>query len=88
MLIVEILSPSNRAETWVNVRAYTSIPSVQEILMLSSTEIRAYTLRREADGSWPDIPSTTADGDLVPASVGLTVALARFYRTTRLARPA
>jgi len=30
VLIVEILSPSNQAETWANVWTYTTIPSVKE----------------------------------------------------------
>src|SRR4029077_8000099 len=33
-LIVEILSPSNEAESWANVWAYTTIPSVREIVVL------------------------------------------------------
>lgn len=32
VLVIEILSPSNQADTWNNVWAYTTIPSVQEIL--------------------------------------------------------
>jgi Uma2 family endonuclease len=46
VLIVEIPSPSNRAETWQNVWSYTTIPSLQEILILSSTAVRASLLRR------------------------------------------
>ena len=38
VLIVEILSPSNRSETWQNVWSFTTIPSVREILVLSSTK--------------------------------------------------
>jgi Uma2 family endonuclease len=30
VLLVEILSPSNRSETWINVWAYTTIPSVND----------------------------------------------------------
>src|SRR5665213_1528382 len=44
VLIVEILSPSNRADTWRNVWAFTTIPSLQEVLLLSSTAIRAEVL--------------------------------------------
>jgi Uma2 family endonuclease len=56
VLIVEILSPSNRAETWSNVWTYTTMPSVQEILVIRSTDIGADLLRRGADGAWPDGP--------------------------------
>ena len=86
VLIAEILSPSNRAETWQNVWTFTTIPSLQEILLLSSTAIRAELLRREADGSWPATPTVIEDGDLMLDSIGFTVPLAAIYRTTRLAR--
>ena len=38
VLLVEIFSPGNKSETWANVWAYTTIPSVQEILVIDSTE--------------------------------------------------
>jgi Uma2 family endonuclease len=86
ILIVEILSPSNRAETWKNVWSYTTIPSLREILILSSTAIRAELLRRGSDGSWPAAPTVIDVGDLVLDSIGFTASLAAIYRTTRLAR--
>jgi Uma2 family endonuclease len=86
VLIVEILSPSNRAETWRNVWSFTTIPSLMEILLLSSTAIRADLLRRGADGSWPAGATVIEDGDLVLDSIGFTVPLAAIYRTTRFAR--
>ena len=86
MLIVEILSPSNRADTWRNVWTYTTIPSLQEILLLSSTSVRAELLRRGNDGNWPAASSVIEGGDLLLASIDLTVPLAAIYRTTRLAR--
>jgi Uma2 family endonuclease len=86
VLIVEILSPSNRAETWKNVWSYTTIPSLREILILSSTAMRAELLRRGSDESWPASSSAIEDGDLTLDSIDFTVALAAIYRTTRLAR--
>jgi Uma2 family endonuclease len=85
VLIVEILSPSNRAETWQNVWSFTTIPSLREILILSSTAIRAELLRRDGDGNWPAAPTVIEDGDLVLDSIDFTVKLAEIYRTTRLA---
>ncbi len=85
VLLVEILSPSNQAETWSNVWTYTTIPSVQEILVLRSASIGAELLRREADGGWPETPELITGGDLVFQSVGLRVPLHELYRTTRLA---
>ena len=46
LLIVEILSPTNEADTWENVWTYVSIPSVQEVLVLRSASIAADLLRR------------------------------------------
>jgi Uma2 family endonuclease len=86
LLIVEILSPSNHAETWRNVWSYTTIPSLQEILILSSTAIRAELIHRGGDGDWPATAVVTEHGDLTLDSVGLTVPLAAIYRNTRLAR--
>ena len=86
VLIVEILSPSNRAETWRNVWSYTTIPSLREILILSSAGVRAELLRRDEDGNWPAASTVIEDGDLILDSIGLTVPLAAIYRTTRLAR--
>ena len=84
MLIIEILSPSNRAETWSNVWTYVTIPSVQEILVLRSDTIGAELLRRGADGTWPERPEVIETGDLVLGSVEFSVQLADIYRTTRL----
>ena len=51
VLLIEILSPSNEVETNANVWAYTTIPSVREILTIHSTRIAASLLRRGADGA-------------------------------------
>jgi len=87
VLIIEILSPSNQAETWANVWAYITIPSVREILVLSSLTIRADILRRRADSTWPEEPEMIVHGDLVLESIGFRAPLSDIYRTTRLRRP-
>jgi Uma2 family endonuclease len=84
VLLIEILSPSNRAETWSNVWSYTTIPSVREILVLHSTRIGADLLRRDADGMWPERPQAIEQDNLTLDSVGYTGQLAAFYRTTWL----
>jgi Uma2 family endonuclease len=85
VLLVEILSPSTQAETWSNVFAYTTIPSVKEILVLSTAVIGAELLRRNTDGTWPKQPACVEGGNLVLESIGLNLPLAAAYRTTRLA---
>ena len=81
ILIVEVLSPSNQAETWANVWTYTTIPSVQEILVLRTATIRADLLRRNADGNWPDRPEVVHEGELSLESIGFRIAIEAIYRT-------
>ena len=89
VLIVEILSPSNEVETWANIWAYTTIPSVAEILIVSSTKIGAELLRRNADGTWPEDPEqVTPDAPLRLESLDFETPLTAFYRTTALNRTA
>lgn len=86
VLLVEILSPSNEAETWANIWAYISIPSVTEILALHSTRIEAELLRRAPGGAWPEQPEVIRrNGLLHLASVDFSTPLAAVYRTTSLA---
>ena len=84
VVIAEILSPGNQSDTWNNIWAYTSILTVQEVLVMHSTRIGAELLRRGPDGAWPVDPAPVASGDLVLDSIGLRVPLADVYRTTRL----
>jgi Uma2 family endonuclease len=85
VLLVEILSPSNQAETWTNIWSYLTIPSLREVLVLRSTAISAQLLRRGTDGSWPDRPIAVTAGVLELESIGLSVELTALYRGTRLA---
>jgi len=88
ILLIEILSPSNETETRANIWAYTTIPTVHEILAVRSTRIEAELLIRNADGSWPAEPDIIGPGGAVRLpSIGYTAPLATFYRTTALATP-
>ncbi len=86
VLLVEILSPSNQADTWANVWAYATIPSVREILVMHSLTIRAEILRRGADGDWPAEPEIVTAGELRLDSLDYRAPIAALYRTTPLAR--
>ena len=86
VLLIEILSPSNEAETWANIWAYASIPSVQEIVAVHSTRVEAELLRRNTDGTWPAEPEiVTADGVLSLTGIAYGTPLIALYRTTALA---
>ena len=84
VLVIEILSPSNQAKTWTNVWAYTSIPSVQEILVLHADRVAAELLRRSPQGEWPDRPIAVTEGELALESIGFRVAPAELYARTGL----
>ena len=85
VLLIEILSPSNEPLTRANVWAYTTVPSVVEILLLGSVRVEAELLRCGADGSWPEAPIFLgAEDDLDLASIGFRAPLRSFYRTTDL----
>lgn len=85
VLLVEILSPSNPAETWINVWAYTTIPSVQEVLVIRSDAPGALILKRKTDGTWPDVPVSIETGDVTLDSIGLSLPLNALYAGTWLA---
>lgn len=86
VLLIEILSPSNTEQTWENVWAYTTIPSVTEILVISSPAIAAELLRRNSDGSWPEQSTELGDGEMLRlTSIEFELALSSAYRTAIVA---
>jgi Uma2 family endonuclease len=88
LILIEILSPSNEAETRANVWTYLTIPTVMEVLVVNSTRIEAELLRRNPDGTWPEVPQRLGPGDILEVdSIGFSVPLAALYRTTTLAMP-
>ncbi len=88
ILLIEVLSPGNQTETWLNVWTYTLVPSVQEILVLHTTSVRADLLCRGPDGAWPMAPERVTEGDLALDSIAFRTPLADLYRTTGLRRAA
>jgi Uma2 family endonuclease len=88
LILIEILSPSNETETWANVWTYLTIPTVMEVLIANSTRVEAELLRRNPDGTWPEVPLQIGRADALSLdSIDFTVPLATLYRTTTLAMP-
>lgn len=86
VVLIEILSPSNERETRANVWAYTTIPSVREIVLLRSSDIGAELLRRQPDGVWPVNPDKLGpDGELRLDSIGFAAPLRAAYHNTGVA---
>jgi Uma2 family endonuclease len=85
ILVIEILSPANEAQTRANIRACTTIPSVREILAVNSAQIEAELLRQNADGTWPEEPDILAGSDkLTLVGIDFATELLALYRTTAL----
>ena len=85
IVVVEVLSPSNAADTYENVRAYTTIPSVKEIFVVHSTELKVERLARGPDGNWPpDAEMIEAGGALRIASFDCEWPIESLYATTHL----
>ncbi len=85
IVLIEILSPSNEAQTRANLWSYATIPTVSEIVLLSSLEVAAEILRRGPDGSWPELPESVGrDGSLVIGCIGFDEPLLDAYATTDL----
>jgi Uma2 family endonuclease len=82
VLLIEILSPSNHAETWRNVWTYLTIPSLREILVIRTSAIGVELLRRGDDGAWPDKPVSIAGGAFALSSIDLSLPVEALYRGT------
>jgi Uma2 family endonuclease len=86
-LLIEILSPNNEAKTRSNIWAYTTIPSVREILAVRTTRMEVELLRRDEDGNWPASPVIVCPPEMLELScVGFQVPVAALYRTAGLPR--
>lgn len=79
VLLIEILSPGNIRQSWSNVWAYTTIPSVQEILVIRTASIGVQLLRRAPNGSWPEVPLAMEAGELDLPSIGFCLPIASLY---------
>lgn len=85
ILIVEVLSPTNEAETWESIRALAGLRSLQEILVVQSTSIEAQVFRRDEQGAWPADPEVAGPGGTVRlASIDLDLPVSEIYRGTYL----
>ena len=85
LVLIEILSPTNVSRTRANIRAYMTIPGVQEIVVVHSTAIVAEILERGAKGAWPREPEVIdANSDLHLDSIGFATPLREAYRTSGL----
>lgn len=86
ILLIEVLSPGNAGDTYENVRAYATIPTVREIVVVHSARMRAELLTRDAQGHWPPDPAMIEGQDAVLslAAINAELPLAEIYAGTHL----
>jgi Uma2 family endonuclease len=85
ILLIEILSPGNSADTWQNVWSYCTIPSVREIAIVHSARVLAELLRRGPDGHWPEETEKIGPGGILSLeSIGFGCRLSEVYAETPL----
>jgi Uma2 family endonuclease len=85
ILLIEVLSPGNSTDTFENVRAYATLPSVQEILVVYSTSIGAELVRRGPNGDWPPNPAMVSAGETLNlTSINASLPLDDIYAGTHL----
>ncbi len=85
VVLIEVQSPSDEAQTRANVWACATIPSVVEILLLASTSISGELLHWDSLEQWADAPlMLDAGGDVHMASIGCSTSLRDFYVATSL----
>lgn len=84
VVIIEILSPTNTAdEVFSKIWAYRTIPSVQELLIISARSIGAEVQRRAGD-RWEIAASTDRSGFLPLGAIGIDLPMAGLYRHVRV----
>jgi Uma2 family endonuclease len=83
LFIAEVLSPSTMGVDFTEkVDEYTSIETLQTYLICSQDIPRAWVWSREADGSWPKLPTELAGRDTtIPlGGLGIELAMAAIFR--------
>jgi Uma2 family endonuclease len=84
ILLIEVLSPGNVRKTWDNIRSFTTIPSVRELLVVDSRAVRVERLTRGEDGHWPADAQVFKDGAVPLTSVDTMLTIPDIYAGTWL----
>lgn len=85
VVLIDILSPSNARQTRANVWAFSTIPTVRELVLVRSTSIAAEVSSRRPDGSWPDQAELLGPDDTMRLeAIGFGAKLRALYLTTVL----
>lgn len=86
VLIIEILSPSNKKDTWNSIYAMATIPALKEIAVVDSETVRVEVFRLLEGGGWPEHGEVTENGGTVQlVSISAAFPIAEIYAGTYLA---
>jgi Uma2 family endonuclease len=83
ILIAEVLSPSTAGTDFTaKLQEYTAIASVQTYLICSQDEPRAWVWSRQADGTWPTLPTELVgrDGAIPLGGLGIDLTMSAIFR--------
>lgn len=80
ILVIEILAPHGEKQQRAKLQVYAGLASVQEILLIDSSAIRAELHRRDAQGTWPQQPEIIEGSSMLTlACMDLTMPLSDLY---------
>jgi Uma2 family endonuclease len=87
ILMIEVLFPGNKRDTRENVRAYATLATVREIVVVHSSCVLAEAYRRDEAGAWPPDPEFIGPGGrLRLTTIGLDCPVEEVYAETFLTR--
>lgn len=85
VLIIEVLSPGNQRETWESIWACSTLPSLQEVIVVDSERVHIQVFQRSAEGEWPKEPEIVKpDGTLRVATIDAARPIGEVYAGTLL----
>jgi Uma2 family endonuclease len=84
VVVIEILSPSNRAETLAKLPYYGQFETIQEIVFVESERVGLRVYRRADGADWLDRPSEESRDMVALASLGVALTAAEVYRNVPL----
>jgi Uma2 family endonuclease len=85
VLIIEVMSPSNRQDTWDSIYAMATIPALAEIAIVESDSVRVEVFHRLVEGGWPKSGIVSEAGGTVRLnSIGADLLVSEIYAGTHL----
>lgn len=84
IVVIEILSPSNRAETLAKLPFYGQFETIEEIVLIESERAGMRVYRRRDGPDWLDRPSEESAAEVVLLSIPTALIATEIYRNVPL----